>query len=134
MARDVARRHFVALALVALAPGSAFAHDVPNDVTVLAFVKPEEQRLRLLVRVPLEAMRDIEFPQRGPGYLDLTRAEPWLRDAASMWIAENVELYEDETRLRSPRLVAVLASVAFGSVFRVLRPGPGTRHGPAASG
>ena len=111
VARDVARRHFVALALVALAPGSAFAHDVPNDVTVLAFVKPEEQRLRLLVRVPLEAMRDIEFPQRGPGYLDLTRAEPWLRDAASMWIAENVELYEDETRLRSSRLVAVLASL-----------------------
>ena len=104
--------------LAAGGPESALAHDVPNDVTVHAFVKPEGRRLRLLVRVPLEAMRDIEFPLRGPGYLDLERAEPWLRDAASMWIAENVTLYEGDARLGSPRLVAVLASLPSDRSFR----------------
>ena len=45
----------------------ARAHDIPNDVTVQAFLKPEGQRLRLLVRVPMKAMRDVEFPQKGSG-------------------------------------------------------------------
>src|SRR5437868_11057406 len=52
----------------------AFAHDIPNDVTVQAFVKPAGQRLQLLVRVPMSAMRDVVFPTTGPGYLDLERA------------------------------------------------------------
>ena len=42
------------------------AHDIPNDVTVQMFVKPEGERLRLLVRAPLRACRDVEFPKRGP--------------------------------------------------------------------
>ena len=46
-------------------PSRQLAHDVPGDVTVQAFVAPEGEQLRLLVRVPLEAMRDFVFPQRG---------------------------------------------------------------------
>ena len=38
-----------------LLPWCAPAHDIPNDVTVQAFVKPEGQQLHVLVRVPLEA-------------------------------------------------------------------------------
>ena len=53
-----------------------------------AFLKPEGQRLRLLVRVPLKAMRDVEFPQKGPGYLDLARTAPLLPDAATLWISD----------------------------------------------
>src|SRR5262245_62511836 len=51
------------------------AHDIPNDVTVQVFVKPDGARLRLLVRAPLRACRDVDFPKRGPGYLDLARAD-----------------------------------------------------------
>jgi len=40
-------------------------------VTIQAFLKPEGQRLRLLVRVPMKAMRDVDFPKRGAGYVDL---------------------------------------------------------------
>ena len=74
--------------------------------------KPEGQRLRLLVRVPLVAMRDIAFPQRGIDRLDLARAEPTLRDAAQLWIADDIGIYEDDVRLAYPRIVEVRASLA----------------------
>jgi hypothetical protein len=50
-----------ALILVLSLP--ALAHDIPADVRVNAFVKPDGQRLSLLVRVPLKAMRDVDFPK-----------------------------------------------------------------------
>jgi hypothetical protein len=72
-----------AAVLFLVIPRSASAHDIPNDGMVLAFVKPSGERLNVLVRVPLNAMRDTEFPERGPGYLDLDRLEPSLREAAT---------------------------------------------------
>jgi len=99
----------VALALASAAP--IFAHDIPSSVTVLAFVKPEARRLRLVMRVPLESMRDVNFPLIGPGYLDLARAKPLLSDAAQLWLANEIELYEDDTRLPTPRIVATRVSL-----------------------
>jgi hypothetical protein len=96
---------FLALAL------SAAAHDIPNDVRVQAFVKPAGQRLQLLARVPLAAMTEVDFPKRGPGYLDLAHADPALRHAATLWIADNIDIYEGETRLEYPRLVEVRVSL-----------------------
>lgn len=90
---------------------NASAHDIPNDVTVQAFLKPEGQRLRLLVRAPLKALRDVDFPTRVPGYLDLARADSALRDGALQWISDNVELYEGAERLCEPRVAAVRASL-----------------------
>ena len=49
--------------LLALGGAAPAAHDIPNDVTVQTFLKPEGQRLRLLVRVPLGAMRDMDYPK-----------------------------------------------------------------------
>jgi hypothetical protein len=86
-------------------------HEIPGDVTVQAIIKPEGRRLRLLVRVPLTAMQDMEFPLLGPGYLDMARAEGPLRDAAMQWIGEEVELFENGTRLEGQELVAVQASI-----------------------
>jgi hypothetical protein len=94
-------------ALAFAAPSPAAGHDIPSDVTVQAFLKPEGQRLHLLVRAPLGALRDVGYPTRGPGYLDLARVEGSLREAASLWIADDVELYEDDVRLSAPRIVAV---------------------------
>lgn len=102
----------------------ARAHDIPDDVTVQAFVKPAGERLDLLVRVPLSAMRDIDFPKRGPGYLDLARADSALRDAATLWISENVELYEGDARLHEMRVVSARVSLqsdrSFGSYEEAL--------------
>src|SRR5258708_1482421 len=89
-----------------LLPWRAPAHDIPNDVTVQAFVKPEGTHLHLLVRVPLKAMRDVNFPERGPGYLDLARVKDVLPGAAILWISDFVEVYEGDTALSKPRIIA----------------------------
>src|SRR5882762_10492262 len=87
------------VASLLLLPWRAPAHDIPNDVTVHAFVKPEGTHLHLLVRVPLKAMRDVNFPERGPGYLDLTRVNDVLHGAATLWISDFVEVYEGDMPL-----------------------------------
>src|SRR3954468_4167671 len=88
-------RLVVMLALASCAP----AHDIPNDVTLQVFLKPEGGRLNLLVRTPLTAIRDVAFPERASGYLDLDRVQPLLADAALQWIADFVELYENDAPL-----------------------------------
>ncbi len=106
------------LAALALGlPHALFAHDIPNDVTVQGFVKPHGQTLDLLMRVPLDAMRDTEFPERGPGYLDLARVDASLREAAAVWIANSVEIYEDDVRLPKPKIVEVRASLPSDKSF-----------------
>ena len=77
------------LAAVAdLLPGFARAHEPPADVAVQVFVRPAGERLELLVRAPLEAMQDVDFPTFDKGYLDVPRADPQLRHAAQVWLAE----------------------------------------------
>ena len=100
----------VAGLLLAL-PARPVAHDIPVDVTVQAFVAPQGDRLRLLVRVPLEAMRDFIFPQRGPGYLDLAAADSMLRDAIMVWVGDGLAVYEEGRLLADQRLQAVRVSL-----------------------
>ena len=88
--------------------GSAWGHDIPNDVTVQMFVRPGPQRLNLLVRVPMKAIRDVDFPQRA-GYLDIERTEPLLPDASQLWIGSFLEVYEAGRRLPKPRVAAAAA-------------------------
>src|SRR5580765_3822961 len=88
-----------------LACQDAAAHDIPVDVTVQALVKPSGENLHLIIRVPLKAMRDVEFPERGPGYLDLDRIDTTLHEAATLWIAKQIEIYEGDVRLPDPRVV-----------------------------
>ena len=91
---------------LALLPSGASAHDIPSDVLVQAFLKPEGNRLNLLVRTPLKAMRDFDFPERGQGFLDLSRVDPQLSDAATLWISNFIEVYEGNAKLPGPRVVA----------------------------
>ena len=90
---------------------SALAHDIPNDVTVQAFVRPAGQQMQLLVRVPMAALRDIDFPTNGPGYLDLSRVGPLLPDASTLWVSDAVALYENDTSLGKPRVAATRVSL-----------------------
>jgi hypothetical protein len=92
-------------------PGRPFAHDIPSRVTVIAFVRPQGHVLRVVMRVPLEAMRDINFPLLGPGYLDLDKAAPLMSGGAKVWLADDVELYEDDAKLPAPRIVATQVSL-----------------------
>ena len=63
---------------------------------------PSRDNLDLLVRVPLKSMRDTDFPKLGPGYLDLARADQFLRDAATVWLVRAIEVDEGDARLPSP--------------------------------
>jgi hypothetical protein len=112
------RMRVTSMAALILALGlPALAHDIPVDVRVNAFVKPEGQRLSLLVRVPLKAMRDVDYPRRGAGLLDLARADAALRNAATLWIADNIELYEGDRRLTHPRIVHARVSLESDKSF-----------------
>jgi hypothetical protein len=90
----------------ALLASLAAAHTIPNDVTAQLFFRPEGQRLRVLVRVPLKAMRDVEFPLRGPGYLDMERIDPILSDSVTIWIAGALDVYSDHALLPKPAVLA----------------------------
>jgi hypothetical protein len=98
---------------------AARAHDVPDQVRVQVFVKPEGQSLKLVARVPLKAMRDVDVPRRGEGFLDFARVDAVLRDAATLWLANEIELYENDSRLPKPRVLDARVSLesdrSFGS-------------------
>src|SRR5262252_6921993 len=110
MTRKMLKRTLSLLILCVSVP-PCFSHDIPADVTLQAFLKPEGQRLHYLVRVPMKAMRDIEFPKRGPGFLDMTRVDEYLRDAAEQWISNFTQIDENDTRLPKPRILDARVSV-----------------------
>ena len=87
------------------------AHNIPTDVVIQAFIKPEGRQLSLLVRVPLPAMQDMTVPTREQGYLDLGRVDAVLRNAVAVWIVDSLRLYEGERLLPTPALVAARVSL-----------------------
>jgi hypothetical protein len=118
------------VALLALLPATLFAHEIPNRVTVLAFVKPEPGRLRIVLRAPLEAMRDVDFPQRGMGYLDLTRSSGLARESAQQWIANFIHAFENGDALPAPVILATRISVPSDRAFTSYTTAVSTALGP----
>ena len=116
---DVARYAALAIAaaLACLIAPNARAHEIPADVKINAFVRPVGDRLELLIRVPLAAMREVEFPTRGPGYLDLPHADEALRNATKLWLIDGIDLYENDARLGPPRIVKARVSLASDRSF-----------------
>jgi len=121
LALAIGRRIVAVVALVLLAGAPAFGHDIPADVTVHTFLKPEGPRLRLVVRVPLMAMRDMDYPKprdtRNTDLLDLARADATLRDAATLWVSDYLDLYENGDKLPAPTVVSVRASLQSDKSF-----------------
>lgn len=109
--RALALRLGVGIAIGLLVPRSMSGHEIPSRVTVLALAKPEGTRLHLLVRVPLGALRDMEFPVRGAGYLDLSRVGPYLPNAARLWLADYLRMFEGDRELGNEELVAARVSL-----------------------
>ncbi len=98
--------------LIIVLPSTTVAHEIPADVTINVFLKPEGQQLRMIVRVPLAALRDTEYPRRGPeGYVHLAQIDYPLRNGAQLWLTDNIELFEDGQRLTDPRIPDVRASI-----------------------
>ena len=105
--RRIRHTAVLVVALVLLLPTwNGEAHEIPADVTVQAFVKPEGNTIRTLVRVPLVAMRDYNWVVREPGYLVIPSAEEMGREAAVQWIANFVQMYEGGVSIGFPTVVA----------------------------
>ena len=113
------RRVFAIVGVLTIAlPSRPFAHEIPPSVMVLAYVRPEPGRLRLIVRVPLESIRDFELVLRGPGYLDLPSVNPELKDAGRVWIADYVEVLENDRPLDRRLVSAARLSLPSDRSFR----------------
>ena len=97
---------------------SGEAHEIPADVTVQVFVKPDAETLRMIVRVPLISMRDYDFPVREPGYLIISEAEPLIQEAAVEWIANYVQMYEGNELLARPLVAAARIAIPGDRAFR----------------
>jgi hypothetical protein len=98
-----------------LQAASPAAHEIPASVLVQAFAKPEGQRLRLLLRLPLVSMRDFNFPAR-PGVLDtpmldVGKIHPMLVEATELWIVPAVQVIEGDTALDPPAVAAARISL-----------------------
>ncbi|MBX3132300.1 MAG: HupE/UreJ family protein [Gemmatimonadaceae bacterium] len=106
------QRRLLLLASLLLAttmPRALDSHEIPERVALRAWVVPRDTTLTLLLRVPLEAMRDLDFPERADGRLDMVRVRALLPEAARLWLAEAVELSADgvptpAARVRATRL------------------------------
>ena len=96
----------------------ACAHDIPNDVKVQAFVKPEGKHLLLLARVPMSGMREADIPVVGPGFIDMPRADGPLRTAARLWLVDNVEVYENDNRIGPPNVAAARVALSSDKSFQ----------------
>ena len=84
------------LAAALLMPRLAAANgsDLPPEIILEGYIKPEDGRLRQLVRIPLVFLQPFNLPKRGPGYLDLANMDEVLRLAAAT-AGRQIELRED---------------------------------------
>jgi hypothetical protein len=105
------------LAVMALPAVPARAHDIPIDTVVRMFVKPQGQVLRVLVRMPLKSITDAEYPRRERDFVDLSRVEPFLGDAAKLALLDSLDMYEDGKVLPAPRIASTRMSVESDSSF-----------------
>ena len=91
-------RGAAALLLVLIAQAVVVAHDIPDEIAVQSYVKPEQRQLQVLLRVPLLAIADANLPKDGTGYLAMRYVEPALREAANQ-ISNGIVFLEGDQRL-----------------------------------
>lgn len=101
------------------APGLSQADEIPLRVSVQAFVKPDGDRLDVLLRVPMDALSDVQFPIRGPvGNLVFSEADAAMRTAAEAYILPNIRFYENGELLGEPEIRALRISMPSDRSFR----------------
>ena len=99
------------IGLVVCLAAAAWGHDAPAQVTVHMHLRSAGGTIRALARVPLEAVRDVDFPAIAGGYLDVAALAPRLGGLAKIWVADSVLLFEDGERTGAPRIVSTQISM-----------------------
>jgi len=110
--------------------GTTAAHEIPADVRLYAFLKPAGNRLDLLVRLPMAALIDVEIPQRGPGFIEISRADEALRAAVKLYLTDNITIYENDAPLPEPRVAEALISLPSDRSFASYQEAFAHLHGP----
>lgn len=91
-----------------LIPKGVLGDEIPSRVAVQAFVKAEQGQLNLLMRVPMDALVEAQFPLRGEiGYVIFSEATGAMESAANNEILQGIQLFEGERLLQAPNLEAV---------------------------
>ncbi len=121
----VSLRFIVAFTLFVCSIGAPLrAHELPDRVLVRLFAAAETDTLEVMVRVPLEAMRDVDFPLTPEGYLVLPDARTFLEDAAKLWVIDNLRFRagSDSLSPADPSIrVALPGDRAFASIASARR-------------
>jgi hypothetical protein len=93
-------------------------HDIPADATVRVFVKPEGDRLRVLFRLQMVSIQEIDWPvHKENGTLDLAAVDPFLRQAADKWLGNKIDFYEAASKIEKHSLAAVRLSLEGDASF-----------------
>jgi len=77
---------------------SLSAHDIPDEIVVQTYVRPQQSALQVLLRIPLIAVADANLPKDGIGYLAMRYLDPALREAANQ-VSNGIVFLEGEERL-----------------------------------
>ncbi len=105
---------------------AGLAHEMPRYVAAMLRVMPEARSLKLAARVPLEAMRDVEFPETAEGYLLVEKLEPQLKTIATTWVANAIQLKSDGVALPRPVVVSTRLALQSDRSFADFRQGDRT--------
>jgi hypothetical protein len=97
---------FLALTLQA----ALSAHDIPDEIVVQSYVRPQQNQMQVLLRVPLLAIADANLPKDGTGYLAMAYLDPALREAANQ-ISNGVVFLEGDERLTRYALAHAIVSL-----------------------
>lgn len=111
------RLQLLLLGVWLLLPVTSLGHEIPADVRVQVYVAEEDDALMVLLRVPLQAMRDIDFALQGPGYLDLAVAETQLPEAVTLWLRGELKFDLDGDPVAAPTLLAARLALPNDSSF-----------------
>jgi hypothetical protein len=76
----------------------ARAHDIPDEIAVQSYVRPQQNQLQVLLRIPLLAVADANLPKDGTGYLAMPYLDAALREAANQ-ISNGLVFLEGNERL-----------------------------------
>lgn len=100
------------LLVLAILPVASRADDVPLSVAVQAYIKPEGNKLTVLLRVPMDALGEVDFPTRGvPGSLVFSEADSALETATNVYILNALQFFEDDRMLDEKTLERVRVSL-----------------------
>ena len=89
----------------------AAAHDIPLDILVKMYVKPQGHTLQVLMRMPLASIQDAEYHRKQQDYVDLSKVDPFLHDAAKLALLNNLDVFEGDRKLPAPRIVSTRMSL-----------------------